>query len=59
VRALVLPYPIPASATDDLIIKAVRSSSTIEFVYGEAADRLRDAGGLGALLYYAPPAPAS
>lgn len=56
VQTLLLPYPIPAEATDDLIIKAVRSSSTLNFVYGEAADRLHSVGGLGARLYYAPPA---
>jgi hypothetical protein len=57
VRTLVLPYPIPAAATDEVMIKAVRSSSTLGFVYGEAADRLHAAGGVGARLYYAPPAP--
>jgi hypothetical protein len=55
VRTLVLPYPIPAAATDELFVKAVRSSSTLEFVYGEAADRLHDAGGVGARLYYTSP----
>lgn len=56
VRTLVLPYPIPSDVTDDLIIQAVRSSSTLSFVYGEAADLLHTEGGLGARLYYAVPA---
>jgi hypothetical protein len=55
VRTLILPYPIPASATDELMIKAVRSSSTLSFVYGEAATRLHGVGSLAAQLYYAPP----
>lgn len=55
VRTLVLPYPIPETITDDLMIKAVRSSSTIAFVYGEAAALLQGVGGLAAQLYYAAP----
>jgi hypothetical protein len=55
VRTLALPYPIPAETADGLFIRAVRSSSDLRFVYGEAADRLRAAGDVGALLYYTLP----
>lgn len=57
VHTLVLPYPLAASITDELMIKAVRSSSLLAFVYGEAAERLHEQGGLGARLYFASPAP--
>lgn len=55
VRTLVLPYPIPTETADSLFVKAVRSSSALSFVYGAAADQLRSAGGVGALLYYTVP----
>jgi len=53
VSLLVLPYPMDPARANELIIKAVRSSGKIDFVYGEAADRLDAEGGIGALLYYA------
>lgn len=52
VSLLVLPYPINPVFDDKLLVKAVKSSSQFEFVFGEAADRLNAEGGIGALLYY-------
>lgn len=52
VRLLVLPYPFDPALADELLAKAVWSSSDVEFVHGEAADMLKEAGGIGAHLYY-------
>jgi hypothetical protein len=54
VELLIVPYPV----TDDELLQslpalALQSSSTIEFVHGEAAQRLADEGGIAARLYYA------
>ena len=52
VRLIALPYP-----TDDemepLLLQAVHQGSEIEFLHGEAADRVHAAGGIVAQLYYA------
>lgn len=52
VKKLVIPYPIEAPQFDALIVDAVVNGAEIEFVYGEAAERLNEAGGIGASLYY-------
>jgi peptide subunit release factor 1 (eRF1) len=52
VSLLILPYPIEARIADELIMKAVNSSSDIEFVKGEAAEILNEAGGIAAKLYF-------
>jgi hypothetical protein len=52
VRLLVLPYPFDPALADELLAKAVWSSSNVEFVHGEAASMLKEAGGIGAHLYY-------
>lgn len=56
VELLILPYPVdddPFAA--ELQRKLLKSSGTLELVYGAAADRLREEGGIGARLYYAIP----
>jgi len=52
VRLLVLPYPLDPALADELFVKAVWSSSDVEFVHGQAADLLNEVGGIGAHLYY-------
>lgn len=53
VSLLVLPYPMTAKPSDELFVKAIRSSSDVEFVHGEAADRLTEVGGIAVRLYHA------
>ena len=52
VKTLVIPYPIDATDFDSLIVDVVLSGADVEFVYGEAADKLNEFGGIGAKLYY-------
>jgi peptide subunit release factor 1 (eRF1) len=52
VRRLFLPFPENQELVEELLVKAVASSSDIEFVHGDAAERLQAAGGVGAHLYY-------
>lgn len=52
VKELILPYPIDSAIFDELIIDATMNGSKIEFVHGEAAEKLNDLGGIGAILYY-------
>ena len=52
VKTLIIPYPIDAAQFDSLIVEAVISGAEVEFVFGEAADKLNEYGGVGAMLYY-------
>ncbi len=52
VRKLFIPYPIVSDEFDSLIVEALLANVEIELVHGEAAERLKDMGGAGALLYY-------
>ena len=52
VKTLVIPYPLDSAQFDSLIIDVIASGAEIEFVYGEAADKLKELGGIGATLYY-------
>ena len=52
VKSLVVPYPIESEAFNSLVVEATRSGAEIEFVFGEAADKLNKIGGIGAMLYY-------
>lgn len=53
VQLLVLPFPGAAEDVELLLLQAVRLGAGVEFVRGDAADRLREAGGIAARLYYA------
>jgi peptide chain release factor subunit 1 len=54
VEVLVMPWPIEDSTlAEDLPERVFASSGEIELVHGEAAERLKEEGGLGARLYYA------
>lgn len=54
VEMLIVPYPVEnETLATELPLKALASSSVIELVHGEAADRLKKEGGLAARLYYA------
>jgi hypothetical protein len=55
IKSLILPYPMDATQFDPLITKAAIQGTTIEFVYGAAADELAQVGGMGAYLYYSLP----
>ncbi len=52
VKSLVIPYPIDSEEFDSLIVDATIGGAEVEFVYGEAADKLNEIGGIGATLYY-------
>jgi peptide subunit release factor 1 (eRF1) len=52
VSELVLPYPSDLVTADELLVKALYSSADLEFIEGEAAERLQEEGGVGAFLYY-------
>jgi len=52
VKTLILPYPIDAEKFDVLMVDAIVNGADTEFVYGPAADRLNEFGGIGARLYY-------
>lgn len=51
-KTVVVPYPMDASEFDSLIVQATRTGAEIEFVYGKAAEKLNEFGGVGATLYY-------
>jgi len=54
VELLLAPWPLPAHEfLRDVTARVFASSGTIELVHGEAAERLKAEGGLGARLYYA------
>lgn len=53
VRLLALPYPAEAETVEPLLLQAVQNGAAVEFVKGEAADRVNEAGGIVAQLYYA------
>ncbi len=56
VDTLVAPWPLDdEELARTLPLRAMESSSTIELVHGEAAERLKQEGGLGAKLYYTMP----
>lgn len=52
VRTLVLPWSLDDDGYDAFIVQAVVNGAEVEFVHGEAADRLQEYGGIGARLYY-------
>lgn len=52
VRLLALPYPADADTVEPLLLQAVRAGATVEFVHDEAAERVQEAGGIIAQLYY-------
>jgi hypothetical protein len=52
VRLLALPYPADAATAEPLLLQAVRNGATVEFVKGEAAERVIEAGEIIAQLYY-------
>lgn len=54
VSELVLPYPADMVDAEALLVKALYSSADTEFVEGAPAETLREAGGIGAFLYYTP-----
>jgi peptide subunit release factor 1 (eRF1) len=54
VELLVLPYPLDDEvAATELSARAFESSGSVELVHGEAAEILRQEGGVAARLYYA------
>ncbi len=53
VRTLVLPFTLDDDRFDPLIVQAVVNGAEVEFVHGDAADKLQEYGGIGARLYYA------
>ena len=53
VKTLVIPYPMDAEEFDRLLLEATRQGAEIEFVYGPAAEKLNEFGGVGARLYFA------
>ncbi len=52
VRLLALPYPAE-EGTEPLLLQAVQLGSQVEFLHGQAAERVAQAGGIIAQLYYA------
>ena len=52
VSLLVLPYPIGREVADELFVKAIYSGADVEFVEGEAAQMLKEEGGIAARLYF-------
>ncbi|TVQ43421.1 MAG: hypothetical protein EA365_12650 [Gloeocapsa sp. DLM2.Bin57] len=52
VKTLVIPYPVDTEEFDSLIVDVILSGAEVEFVYGEGADKLKQFGGIGAVLYY-------
>ena len=53
VRLLALPYPADSDVIEPILLQAVRAGTEVEFLHGEAAERVKDAGGVVAQLYYA------
>ena len=53
VKRLVVPFTVGEKDLDEVIIEAtVDGAADVEFVYGEAAERLSEYGGIGATLYF-------
>lgn len=53
VELLIMPWPMDdASLAAELPLRAFASGGSVELVHGEAADRLKQEGGLAARLYY-------
>ncbi|MBK7219392.1 MAG: hypothetical protein IPH95_20620 [Candidatus Promineofilum sp.] len=52
VRLLALPYPAESDVIEPILLQAVRAGTTVEFLHGEAAERVNEAGGIVAQLYY-------
>ncbi len=52
VSKLVLSVPIDSDKFDKLLLKCLLSNCDLEFVHGEAADKLNGFGGIAAVLYY-------
>lgn len=52
VKELILPYPVKEEEFDALIVDVVLNGVDIEFVHGEAAEKLNQGSGIGAVLYY-------
>ncbi len=55
VELLVLPWPLEGDEAmlRLMTVRTLQNNGQVELVFGEAAARLRDAGGVGARLYYA------
>lgn len=54
VELLLAPWPLPEPESfQEVTARVFASSGTIELVHGQAAERLKAEGGLGARLYYA------
>jgi stalled ribosome rescue protein Dom34 len=54
VELLILPYPLDNEETaTEASARAFESGGSVELVHGNAADRLKEEGGVAALLYYA------
>lgn len=53
IQLLALTYPAESDVVEPLLLDAVQSGAQIEFVKDEAAERVREAGGAVARLYYA------
>lgn len=54
VELLIMPWPMDdANLAAELPLRAFASGGSVELVHGEAADRLKQEGGLAARLYYA------
>lgn len=52
VKTLVLPYPVETEKFDSLIVDVITNGAEVEFVYGEGGEKLKELGGIGAVLYY-------
>ena len=52
VRTLIIPYPIDSDEFDALIEDVVLAGADVEFVYGRGATKLKEVGGIGAVLHY-------
>jgi len=54
VELLIMPYPMEdTDLAAELPLRAFASGGSVELVHGEAADRLKQEGGIAARLYYA------
>ena len=52
VKTLIVSYPLEDERKAELIYKAAMKGVSINFVFGEAKDKLDGMGGVGAFLYY-------
>ncbi len=52
IKSLVVSYPIEAEEKYELVYKASLKNNQINFVFGQAKERLDEFGGIGAFLYY-------